>query len=244
MKINKKIIIAVAASLPIVVAAGAQYRLSAPIPGLEKVGGATPFFSYLEQFIPFLLGATAILAMVMITIGGIQYVISGGNESQRSDAKSRIWHAIGGLTLAAISWIILNTINPDLVKFRLPLTEVRIEAGGSVVNIFEKFPSCINYKKCLIETGTNLQNPHESCQTYREDCNRTAIASGNCAGKGTKKSQLVHVADAQCEYTAVCASERLCGKSKSAPGNPYECELFGGVLGDADADKHKNIICP
>lgn len=199
----KKIIITITAIIPIAVAAEAQYRLSAPIPGLEKVEGATPFFSYLEQLIPFLLGATAILAMVVITIGGVEYVISGGNETRRSDAKSRIWHAIGGLTLAAISWIILNTINPDLVKLRLPLTKVSIEAGGGAATIFEKFPSCVEYKKCLTETGTNLQNPHESCQVARENCNRVAIASGNCVGKGNIETNL-------CGSTAECKTGLFC----------------------------------
>ena len=54
---------------------------------------------------------------MMIVIGGVEYIISGANESSRSDAKKRINSAISGLVLALVSYLVLYTINPSLVDF-------------------------------------------------------------------------------------------------------------------------------
>ena len=67
----------------------------------------------------FMMGFVGIAAFFMITWGGIQYSSSAGNPSMLQAAKDKIWGAIFGLILAGFSVVILQTINPDLVKFRL-----------------------------------------------------------------------------------------------------------------------------
>ena len=52
----------------------------------------------------------------MIVIGGIQYVTAYGNPGKLEDAKNRINQALIGLLLAVGAWLILYTINPDLIK--------------------------------------------------------------------------------------------------------------------------------
>jgi len=90
-------------------------------PGIEK--GETPEFSaYLQWLLRFLLGAAGILAVLMIIVGGAQYVLAGasGKPEDIKDAQTRIKMAIGGLVLALSSWLILSIINPDLLKLKLP----------------------------------------------------------------------------------------------------------------------------
>lgn len=61
-----------------------------------------------------------LLAVIVIIVAGVQWVASGGSSEVISSAKKRIGGAIIGLMIAFASFVILNTINPNLVKFRLP----------------------------------------------------------------------------------------------------------------------------
>lgn len=88
------------------------YTLLAPLPGLktapENVG------DYFNIIFKIAIGLCAVLAVIMIVIGGIQYM---GNESifGKTEAKSRIAAAILGLIIALGAYALLNTINPDLL---------------------------------------------------------------------------------------------------------------------------------
>lgn len=73
---------------------------------------------YLTWAFRFTLALAGFLAVMMIVIGGVEYIISGANESSRSDAKKRINNAISGLVLALVSYLVLYTINPSLVDFK------------------------------------------------------------------------------------------------------------------------------
>lgn len=77
-----------------------------------------PIYRFTNLF-NFMMGFVGIAAFFMITWGGIQYSASAGNPSMLQAAKDKIWGAIFGLILAGFSVVILQTINPDLVKFRL-----------------------------------------------------------------------------------------------------------------------------
>jgi len=57
-----------------------------------------------------------ILAFVMIVYAGFQYLVSGGNTAQQKDAQERIMNAIIGIVLLFAFYIILYTINPDILK--------------------------------------------------------------------------------------------------------------------------------
>ena len=57
-----------------------------------------------------------ILAFAMIVYAGFQYLVSGGNTAQQKDAQERIMNAIIGLVLLFAFYIILHTINPDILS--------------------------------------------------------------------------------------------------------------------------------
>jgi len=57
-----------------------------------------------------------ILAFIMIVFAGFQYLTSGGNTAQQKDAQERIMNAIVGLVLLFAFYIILYTINPDILS--------------------------------------------------------------------------------------------------------------------------------
>ena len=71
------------------------------------------------------------LAVLMIVFGGIQYVSSDAING-KSEGKAKIQDAILGLLLAFMSYILLNTLNPDLLNNDLTLENVQL-SGASLV---------------------------------------------------------------------------------------------------------------
>ena len=61
-----------------------------------------------------LIGIASVLAVVMIFYAGFRYATTV-SPGAKSDAKNRILAALGGLLLALSSWLILSTIDDDLV---------------------------------------------------------------------------------------------------------------------------------
>lgn len=57
-------------------------------------------------------------AFVSLVIAGFQYLTSVGNPQTMKDAMARIKSAVFGLILLLASWLILNTINPDLTTLK------------------------------------------------------------------------------------------------------------------------------
>ncbi|MFA6255457.1 MAG: hypothetical protein WC675_05570 [Patescibacteria group bacterium] len=61
-------------------------------------------------------GVAAVLAVVMIMIGGFVWLMSGGNSTRVSTAKDFIVSAMAGLLLALFSFVILYAVNPRLIN--------------------------------------------------------------------------------------------------------------------------------
>ncbi len=59
-------------------------------------------------------GFVALAALIVFTAGGVRYIFAGDRDP--SEAKSWMKNAFWGLVLALTSWLILYTINPELVK--------------------------------------------------------------------------------------------------------------------------------
>ena len=72
---------------------------------------------YIAAFYKYFTGAAAILATVMILFAGFQYVTASGNASRLEKAKSTMNGALIGLVLTLTAYVLLRTINPQLVSF-------------------------------------------------------------------------------------------------------------------------------
>ena len=91
--------------------------LQVPIPGIPGIGYCVKGFpEYLEAIYNFFIGVSGILAVIMIMLGGFQWLIAGGNPTKIAGAKTTILSALAGLTLVLASYTILNLINPNLTK--------------------------------------------------------------------------------------------------------------------------------
>ena len=78
-------------------------------------------------------GLAAVLAAVMIMVGGFLWLSSAGNPSQITKGKEFILSALTGLVLALFSFIILQTINPRLVA----LEPVQVKKPPKITDIGE-----------------------------------------------------------------------------------------------------------
>ncbi|HVN26584.1 MAG TPA: pilin [Candidatus Paceibacterota bacterium] len=94
--------------------------ISLSFPGQYIVTTSTPPGYLISNFYHFMILAGALIALGAIVYGGIKYVISAGNPSGQSDAKERLADAFLGLTLLVCAYLVLYTINPNLVELGLP----------------------------------------------------------------------------------------------------------------------------
>lgn len=87
---------------------------------------------YISAFYDYAIAIVGIVAVIVLMIGGIIWLTSGGNPSKIGQAKDLIFGSITGVALLLISWIMLNTINPDLVRFK-------VSTIGNIENIEIKY---------------------------------------------------------------------------------------------------------
>ena len=69
--------------------------------------GDTGVFKQVTNTILYIVG---IVAVVMLIIGGIKYVISGGDSKKVTDAKNTVLYAIIGLVIAFLAFAIVNFV--------------------------------------------------------------------------------------------------------------------------------------
>ncbi len=108
------------------------HPLSASIPtggaGTKSGGAGTESTSdpskYLNNLYRWFLGAVGISALFAIVLGGVLYMFSGTSLTKTENARRWNSNGIWGIVLAAISFLLLYTINPDLVTHGFDLNKV------------------------------------------------------------------------------------------------------------------------
>ncbi len=95
-----------------------DYEPLAPIPEVRTTGGSGGLNVYLQDMITLIIGVIGVLSVIMITIGGVQYMTSEAMGSKEA-GRDKIKAAIYGLILVALSYLILNTINPDILNIKI-----------------------------------------------------------------------------------------------------------------------------
>lgn len=100
------------------------------IPGLEGKQ-VRDLAQYIQVVYAWGVRVAAIAAVIAIMVGGLLWLTSGGAE-RLGKAKELIGNAVIGLLLALFSFVILKTVNPDLVRLSLPRTMmIRTVAMGA-----------------------------------------------------------------------------------------------------------------
>lgn len=89
------------------------------------------------------------LSIVFVVFGAVQYMTTDAIYD-KTEGKQRIQAAIGGLILALVSWLILNTINPDILK------------GGFLGNLDKLQPAQGGGGTSGTESGGTEESPTET----------------------------------------------------------------------------------
>lgn len=105
-----------------------NYQPLAPLPFIETTN--ISLGTYLENIFVFGIVIAAFGAVIKIFISGYKYMLSD-SVSNKSEAKSDIAGALGGLILAIGSVLILGTLDSRLVSFDLSLDPVTLGTNSS-----------------------------------------------------------------------------------------------------------------
>lgn len=144
--------------------------------------GSSKLGTYLNIMIKIFIGICAVLAVIMIIMGGIEYM-SSELISSKEQGRSRINNAILGLILAVGAWTLLYTINPKLLD-----TELKsLEDVTVVVNIDDSTPQTpdpgtgkygtSSYKKGDVWNGTPTALP-DGVRVNAGEC--TKVGDSGC----------------------------------------------------------------
>lgn len=73
----------------------------------EQLFGQQGVFKTITDVLLFLIGA---ISVIMLIIGGIRYVVSGGESSAVQSAKNTILYAIVGVVVAILAYAVVNFV--------------------------------------------------------------------------------------------------------------------------------------
>lgn len=65
---------------------------------------------YIMHIIDFFVSIAGIIAVLFIVVGGFFYIISGVDDDKKQKAKTTILHAITGIIVISLSWIVINVL--------------------------------------------------------------------------------------------------------------------------------------
>ncbi len=109
-----------------------DYEVIAPLPGIGAENGRTNLSTYLPAAFNLTVGIAVALAFIFITLGGVLYATSDA-LSGKQQGREYIENAVLGLLLVIGSYVILNTINPQILSFNILIERPTVEPTDSPV---------------------------------------------------------------------------------------------------------------
>jgi hypothetical protein len=111
-----------------------------PAIGAEDITWESSLPQIIKYIYLFAVGICGAVALLSILLGAIKYIGASGNPSKMGDAKEQIFSAILGVVILLSSYLILNTINPDLVNLQTQIggiTPVGTSGGRECYCVYE-----------------------------------------------------------------------------------------------------------
>ena len=179
---------------------------------------------YIEAIYIYAISIVGIVAAAVIMWSGFSWILAGGNPTKISEARSWLLSALGGLVLAITSYLILSTINPELVKVQKikPIGIGNVgkccdPIKGVVPQVFDRVENnkqiykCTNGPVIVDETDCKVGSSHLGEKRFEIKCTNVG---GNCTDEQGK--------------VGYCSTSNQC-LIKKPLGNPYcrdgyECE--------------------
>jgi hypothetical protein len=140
----------------------------------QTLGAQSSVPELISYIYTFALAICGITALVSIVYGAAQYAFSAGNSSKAEDAKNRITQALLGIVILLFAVLILNTINPDLIRLTLGSSTTSNPPATNTTNYYCYGQCGTNPFRCKLMTGVSSQDEAQK-QCY-------ALTLGECGG--------------------------------------------------------------
>ncbi|MFA6257138.1 MAG: pilin [Candidatus Paceibacterota bacterium] len=204
---------------------------------LDKNAGLAP---YLNTMIKIFIGICAVLAVVMIVIGGLEYMTSE-LPSNKEGGKNRITQAVFGLILALVAWLILYTINPALLDADLK----NVGTATVTVTLDEKIKIYSGGGTCEPIT-TGLCSPENLAGAgFANGTQASSICKGESNGNASLQSEVDKCKDGN-SFSFGLFQVNVIAHANEIPGGVCS-GIFevsgGGTQGACMPGKSKNGIC-
>ena len=181
-------------------------NISLPIPGMSGLSPtSTPPGQWVSKIYNFALMIGGVLAFGAVVYGGILYAASGGNPSKQSEGREWITSALLGILLLGGAYLILYTVNPDLVNLNLPsLQGVNIQA-----------PQTPTPGGC--DPNTSFSCGSLCCISGFQSCQHLGGVATACV--------IQSACPVSCGQSLCCAGSQHCIQQQASPTSPvqYSC---------------------
>lgn len=150
-----------------------QIWLNIPILNVKKVGDVS---KYIRVVYEWMVKSGIVISTFLIIVGGLQYAFGAVSQEQISKAKKRIINSIIGLVLLLGSYLLLFTINPQLLNLKvpsMPLVKTLILPDNQ---------TCDEYKKKGYKIDPSTPGKCGDTSALIEDPSGNNMASGSMCG--------------------------------------------------------------
>ncbi len=107
--------------VPQVTIPNSEFKGTVPVASYQAATGIMSsdlLARYIKAFYNYGLAAAGILAAIILMGGGVLWLTSGGDSGKVGQAKELITGSVVGVVILVCAWVILNTINPNLVNLQ------------------------------------------------------------------------------------------------------------------------------
>lgn len=183
--------------------------------------GLPQFIKYIYLFALGIVGIVGLLAIIFAAFG---YVTSAGNPQKASNAKDKIISALLGLLLLLGSVVLLNLINPDLLKLKMeeaePVTvNIPPTDGGCQYKTATLTPTTLNGGESMVLTLTRQNCPNPDSHRVMIEIKQTKGAGTTLYSEVVKNAVVIKKTDTEwaVKFTFVAVVNMI----KDAPEEPY-----------------------
>jgi len=193
-------------------------------PGGTALSDTTTLPEMVEYFYRWGIAIGGLAAFIALVWAGFLYLTSAGDPAKIKDAKDRITAAISGLVLLLASFLILNTINPELTTLRPPslappISNLPPVSAGTP-------PLSPGY------SGETIKYPDDSCEAWgnaEPKCDEFCYDMARIYGKGSFGLVVGASPDggrdeAWCTFYNNPKDVKLAKKAFQPAGEPCECK--------------------
>lgn len=224
----------------------------------------------IKGFYNYGIGIAGILAAIMLMAGGIIWLTSAGSSEKVSQAKNLLSGSIIGLVILFGSWIMLRTINPALVDFRIQdivgIEPSYISDGkDGIIDSLKTLPedteikvkclagnysqTCVDTKPPSIELDVSICMEEKPEEWANANCTGSQIRHCCAVSKTTDEELDKFCKDktngTPCKITVTDVSNEGICKNKNCEGGNICCQCYNNGVGGVYATKNcKNDLTP